>query len=76
MADEVDWQLWNHTAQLSAMIANTQRDPKKNSKPFLPRQFHPLLIARRKRKARENPAPITVLKDVFVDRRLPKLSME
>lgn len=69
MADEVDWQMWDHTAQLSSMIANSQRDPKKKKKPFKSNDFHPLLIAARRRR-RKN-APITILKEVFVDSRKP-----
>ena len=71
MADERDWQTWLHTAQLSAMIANSQRDPKKKSKPFLPTEFHPLLLAEQKRRAKHRKVPITVLKDVFIDGRMP-----
>lgn len=74
MAEARDWQDWNHTAQLSAMIANTCRDPKKKSKPFLPAEFHPLLLASRGARSPETRAPITVLKDVFIDGRMPELT--
>ena len=76
MADEREWQAWQHTAQLSAMIANSQRDPKKKSKPFLPAEFHPLLLAEKKRRVKRRKAPITVLKDVFIDGRMPDLTWE
>ena len=56
------------------MIANTQRDPKKKPRPYLPAEFHPLLIAQRRKKAKRRTVPITVLKDVFVDGRFPDLS--
>lgn len=73
MADEREWLAWQHTAQLSAILANTSRDPKKRSKPFLPAEFHPLLLAQRKRRAKRRKAPITVLRDVFVEGRMPDL---
>ena len=76
MAEETEFQCWQHTAQLSAVIANTQRDPKKKPKPYLPADFHPLMIARRKRKAKRRRVPITVLKDVFIDGRMPDLTGE
>lgn len=67
MADETEWRDWDRTAQLSAMIANTARDPKKRARPFSPAEFHPLLIARKGRQK----APISVLKDAFIDKKLP-----
>jgi len=75
MADEREWLAWQHTAQLSAMLANTSRDPKKRSKPFLPAEFHPLLLAEKKRRSKRQ-APITVLRDVFVEGRMPDLTQE
>jgi len=57
------------------MLANTSRDPKKRAKPFLPAEFHPLLLAEKKRRAKRK-VPITVLRDVFVDKRLPDLMQE
>ncbi|MFQ5733189.1 MAG: hypothetical protein ACE5KM_14710 [Planctomycetaceae bacterium] len=76
MADEREWQAWHHTAQLSAMIANANRDVKKKAKPFLPAEFHPLLLAEKKRRAKRRKAPITVLRDVFVEGRMPDLTGE
>lgn len=76
MADEREWQAWQHTAQLSAMIANAHRDPKQRAKPFLPGEFHPLLLAEKKRRANRQKAPITVLRDVFVEGRMPDLMGE
>lgn len=72
MAEEVDFRAWDHTAQLSAMLANTARDPKKRSRPFMPAEFHPLMIAHKQRHAKQHKAPITILKDVFVDGRMPQ----
>lgn len=54
---------WNHTAQMMALTANINRDPKRKSKPFAPADFHPL---ERARESRVIPADITVLRDVFV----------
>lgn len=34
---------WNHTASLMALLANINRDPKKQSSPFKPEDFHPLM---------------------------------
>lgn len=33
---------WNHTADLMALLANLQRDPKRRSRPFERGHFHPL----------------------------------
>lgn len=41
---------WNHTALISAVIANTARDTKKRSKPFNVEDFHPIQSYRPKRK--------------------------
>lgn len=54
---------WNHTAQMMALTANINRDPKRKSKPFAPAYFHPF---ERARESRVIPADITVLRDVFV----------
>ncbi|MEW4530204.1 hypothetical protein [Maioricimonas sp. JC845] len=55
---------WNHTAALLALIANAHRDPKK-TRPFRPTDFHPLPEPRQRPRTI---VPLTVLKDVFVDR--------
>jgi hypothetical protein len=34
-------QQWWHTAALMSLIANCNRDPKQNPRPFTPQQFHP-----------------------------------
>lgn len=49
MADATRREAWQHTAWLSAMIANANRDPKKKPSPFQPDDFNPL--AKRDRKA-------------------------
>ena len=49
MAEATRREAWQHTAWLSAMIANANRDPKKKPSPFQPDDFNPL--ARRDRKA-------------------------
>jgi hypothetical protein len=54
---------WNHTAQLMALTANINRDPKRKPKPYSPADFHPMENARQ---SRVIPADITVLRDIFV----------
>ena len=71
MAEERLGHDWNQTAAVMAVIANTVRDPKKKPRPYTPTDFNPIDIARRRRRAREYPAPITVLRDVFIDGRMP-----
>ena len=69
-ADETLAQAWNHTAALSAMIANTVRDKKRKGTPFLPADFNPIELAKR-RQERPMKVPITALRDVFIDGQLP-----
>lgn len=49
MAEALRREAWQHTAWLSAMIANANRDPRKKPSPFQPDDFNPL--AKRDRKA-------------------------
>ena len=56
---------WRRTSTLLALIANCHRDPKR-TKAFRPADFDPF---REPEKAIR--ADITVLKDVFIDRRMP-----
>jgi len=63
-------QQWNHTAALLAQSANTVRDPRRKPAPYAPDDFHPVLIARRRRERRRQSVPrlpITVLKTIFID---------
>lgn len=55
---------WTRTASVMALVANTQRDPKKG-RPFRPGDFDPFARASDKR-AQVIPAPVSVLKDVFI----------
>ena len=55
---------WNHTAAVMALLANCHRDPKK-SKTFKPNDFHPHT---QRRTERMSTVPVSVLKQVFVDR--------
>lgn len=59
MADGRRIELWNQTAQLAALIANVNRDPKKQPEPFSPSDWHPYFV-----KPKRDPikAPITALK--------------
>lgn len=62
---------WSMTSSLMALIANAHRDPKKHG-PFKPTDFDPT--------SRSHAQPITagveVLKDVFIDKRMPRQSEE
>lgn len=59
---------WSHTSALLALIANAHRDPKK-SKPFEPDDFSPF-ANRRRCEPKLVTKDLTVLKAVFVDRRI------
>ena len=61
---------WSRTSALMALIANTQRDPKK-TRAFRPSDFDPF--------ARPRVIPNTsvgVLKTVFIDKSIPKEALE
>jgi len=73
IAEGASWERWNHTGAIQATLANTVRDAKQKKSPFYISDFHPFLIALEKKK-KPGPrrkfdcvAPITILKDVFVD---------
>ncbi|MEZ6233409.1 MAG: hypothetical protein R3B68_04395 [Phycisphaerales bacterium] len=55
---------WSRTASVMALVANTQRNPKK-TRPFRPSDFDPFARAGERRQA-VIPAPVSVLKDVFI----------
>ena len=60
---------WAAASSILAMIANAFRDPKK-SRPFTPNDFNPL----NQRATAKEDRPIVgieVLKDVFIDGRMP-----
>lgn len=67
MAEATSTDRWNHTAALLALLANVHRDPRRR-RPFTPADFHPT-------PHRTDPPPpladLSVLKTVFVERRLP-----
>lgn len=62
---------WSMTGSLMALIANAHRDPKKHG-PFKPADFDPT--------SRSTNQPIKagvgVLKDVFIDKRVPAAGKE
>ena len=60
---------WQHTASLLALLANCHRDPKKTDA-FKPADFDP--FAKSAKPAEPIKADISVLKDIFIDNRLPK----
>jgi len=57
---------WSRTASLMALIANTQRDPKK-TRAFRPSDFDPFA-----KTATPMRVGVEELKDVFVHGRIPK----
>lgn len=62
---------WSMTSSLMALIANAHRDPKKHG-PFKPTDFDPTSRTH----AQPIAAGIGVLKDVFIDKRVPTQSEE
>jgi hypothetical protein len=64
MAEARQSDLWNHTAALLALLANAHRDPKK-TRPLKPIDFHPYRSSKPTTAAPK--APISILKQVFVD---------
>ncbi len=48
MVDATRQEAWQHTAWLSSLIANANRDAKKHPKPFTPQDFNPMLTAKSK----------------------------
>ena len=38
---EQDRRMWNHTSSVLAMVANVNRDRKRQSKPYIPADFNP-----------------------------------
>ncbi|MBX3387162.1 MAG: hypothetical protein KF768_11375 [Phycisphaeraceae bacterium] len=64
MAEARQRESWSRTASVMALLANTQRDPKK-TRPFRPSDFDPFAAAKL-----AEPAPkvgVGVLKTVFID---------
>ena len=53
---------WQRTASTMALIANIHRSPGRRA--FRPADFDPFAVTKT--------APLTVLRDVFVDRRVPR----
>lgn len=67
MAEERRRHDWSIASNLMALIANTQRD-RKRTRPFKASDFDPL-----GKPAQPIRADVSVLKDVFIDRRTPKV---
>ena len=57
-------EVWQHTASILAMTANTVRDPKKKRRPYSAENFYPTVFAGRKKP--EGRVPISILKSVFL----------
>ena len=68
MAEDRQRADWARTSALMALIANTQRDPKKH-RAFKPADFDPYSTPTKSAAK----VGIGVLKTVFIDRRLPDL---
>lgn len=68
MADARQRSEWSRTSALMALIANTQRDPKK-ARAFRPSDFDPFARAR---STPTQKTDIGVLKTVFIDKTIPK----
>ncbi len=66
MAEARQRESWSRTASVMALIANTQRDPKK-SRPFRPSDFDPFSTRRFSPAANAPKVGIGVLKTVFID---------
>lgn len=64
MAESRQRDEWSRTSSVMALVANTQRNPKK-TRPFRPGDFDPFARAADKR-TQVIPAPVSVLKDVFI----------
>ncbi|MFI4915584.1 MAG: hypothetical protein ACIAS6_03625 [Phycisphaerales bacterium JB060] len=64
MAEARQHDEWSRTSSVMALVANTQRNPKK-TRPFRPSDFDPFARAADKR-TQIIPAPVSVLKDVFI----------
>jgi len=56
---------WSRTSALMALLANCHRDPKK-TRAFRPRDFDPFA-----QPARPVKVDVSVLKDVFIDGKIP-----
>lgn len=59
---------WDHTACLMALIANCNRDPKRQRRPYTPAQFHPFPGRLQKPKPKER-AGVGLLRALLVDGR-------
>ena len=58
---------WNHTSHVLCLFANANRDPKRVGA-FKPADFNPTIASRKIKDA-----PITVLRDVFIDKKNPDI---
>lgn len=67
MADAKERSDWGRASSLMALMANLNRDPKKRG-PFKPSEFSPPFGAGKAEVAR---ADISVLKTVFIDKKVP-----
>ena len=67
MVEEQQDRMWDHTASIKAIIAEVNRDKKKNPTPFAASMFHPRKAKQEKPTVEQ--VDLKVLKSIFVDRR-------
>ncbi|MEZ6097172.1 MAG: hypothetical protein R3C03_23610 [Pirellulaceae bacterium] len=63
MADARRNEAWSHTANLMALVANVNRNPRRRSRPYSPIDFHPLV---ERKPPADTKVGVRILKDVFV----------
>ena len=68
MAEQRDRRNWQLASAAMALMANCNRDPKRHG-PYRASDFDPYM-----RKANAVKAPISILKDVFINGRMPEVS--
>jgi hypothetical protein len=68
MAEQRDRRNWQVASAVMALMANCNRDPKQHG-PYRASDFDPYM-----RKANTVKAPISILKDVFINGRMPEVS--
>ena len=69
MANGRSHEAWMHTASVMAIVANTVRDPKKRSRPYTVKDFHPEIVAAgrgRNGAVKITPQNIDILRRAFV----------
>lgn len=77
MAHGKSFSAWIHTASVEATVANTVRDAKTKRTPYIWENFHPHILAARKKRQHKEQVSVKILKSVFIDRMpLGKIMLE